>query len=244
MVRKRKKIHSRPIVTGYLEKVSSAIFDKYRKVITDMTMGEQGLYALYRKNKLYYLGLASNLRNRINHHLKDRHSGKWTHFSLYIIRHPDHIKELESLLLRIAYPTGNNIKGKLKRSANFLPVLKRNMKRAALDEVQNIFKAFEQAKTDGVKRPKVSHIRKLNGKLEQPCKGLFNKVKRLYAYYKENEYKAYLFKSGRIKFDGKFYDSPSMAGCAVTGGKTMNGWTFWKATNEEGEMVKLSEFRK
>jgi hypothetical protein len=242
MVRKRKKIHSRPIVTGYLEKVSSTIFDRYRKVITDMTMGEQGLYALYRKNKLYYLGLASNLRNRINHHLKDRHKGKWTHFSLYIIRHPDHIKELESLLLRIAYPAGNNITGKLKRSANFLPILKKKTKEAALEEWQSIFKGFQQAKRKH--KRSFSRKRNLDGQAERPCKGLFNMGKRLYAHYKENEHKAYLFKSGRIKFDGKFYDSPSMAGCAVTGGKTMNGWTFWKVKDGQGRMVKLSDFRK
>jgi len=74
IVARRKKVaRPRPIVTGYLEKVSSAIFDRYRKAITDMTMGQQGLYALYRKNKLYYLGLAGNLRNRVSHHLEDRH---------------------------------------------------------------------------------------------------------------------------------------------------------------------------
>jgi hypothetical protein len=203
-------------------------------------MGEQGLYALYRKNKLYYLGLASNLRNRINHHLKDRHSGKWTHFSLYIIRHPDHIKELESLLLRIAYPAGNNIKGKLNRSANFLPVLKRKTKEAALEEWQSIFKGFQQAK----KIRKGLRKRKLKGKIGKPCKGLFDKGKTIYAHYKDAVYKAHLFRSGSIKFNGKIYDSPSTAGCAVTGGKTMNGWVFWKAKNGQGELMKLSEFRK
>jgi hypothetical protein len=44
MAQKKKAARTRPIVTGYLEKVSSAIFDKYRKEITDMTMGQQGLY--------------------------------------------------------------------------------------------------------------------------------------------------------------------------------------------------------
>jgi len=105
--KKKTKRTTRPIISGYLERVSALIFDKYKKEITDMIRGHQGLYALYYKNKLYYVGLASNLKNRINHHLRDRHQGKWTHFSLYIIRKADHIKELESLLLRIADPTGN-----------------------------------------------------------------------------------------------------------------------------------------
>lgn len=70
---KKGKYRKRPIVTGYLETVSSTIFDRQREAITEMTTGRQGLYALYRRNKLYYVGLASNLKSRINGHLKDRH---------------------------------------------------------------------------------------------------------------------------------------------------------------------------
>jgi type I restriction-modification system DNA methylase subunit len=33
-----------------------------------------GVYALYRGNRLYYVGLASNLRSRLNTHLRDRHA--------------------------------------------------------------------------------------------------------------------------------------------------------------------------
>ena len=108
--KKKKKHTAHAIVSGYLEKVNASIFDKFRTEITDLTKGHQGIYALYRKNKLYYVGLATNLRNRIKHHLNDRHKGKWTHFSLYIIHREDHIKELESLVLRIAYPDGNAVR--------------------------------------------------------------------------------------------------------------------------------------
>lgn len=139
MPKKKVKRKSRPIISGYLEKVSRNIFDKHRKAITDRTSGQQGLYVLYRNDKLYYVGLAGNLRSRINHHLQDRHKGKWTHFSLYIISHADHIKELESLLLRIAYPAGNKHKGKLRRSANILPELKKQVKVAVLKELEELF---------------------------------------------------------------------------------------------------------
>ena len=115
MAKKKTKRVSRAIVAGYLEKVSSRIFEQYRQSITEMITGHQGLYALYRRDKLYYVGLATNLKSRIRYHLRDRHQGKWTHFSLYIIRKADHIKELESLLLRIADPAGNSIKGNLSR---------------------------------------------------------------------------------------------------------------------------------
>ena len=94
MAKKKAKRATRTIISGYLERVSALVLEKYKSEIAEMIQGHQGLYALYRRNKLYYVGLASDLRRRINQHLKDRHGGKWTHFSLYIIRKTDHIKEL------------------------------------------------------------------------------------------------------------------------------------------------------
>jgi hypothetical protein len=61
----------------------------------------QGVYALYRRKKTYYVGLASNLRSRLVHHLKDRHGDSWDRFSGYFTIGDTHLKELESLNLRI-----------------------------------------------------------------------------------------------------------------------------------------------
>jgi type III restriction enzyme len=94
MSKKKAKRAARPIVAGHLEKISSRIFDQNRSLITEMIKGRYGVYALYRREKLYYVGLATNLRSRINQHLKDRHKGKWTHFSLYILRKTDHLREI------------------------------------------------------------------------------------------------------------------------------------------------------
>ena len=144
--KKKAKRKTKSIITGYLEKVNSRIFDRHLKEMTDMTKGHQGLYALYRKNRLYYVGLSSNLRNRIKYHLRDRLKGKWTHFSLYIIRKSDHIKELESLLLRIAYPEGNAQRGKLK-SKDLLPRLKAQVKRKVKEEFDDLFKGHHTKPT-------------------------------------------------------------------------------------------------
>ena len=125
MSKRRKRKHSsRPIVSWYLEKVSADIFDKvrYKEEIISVISGHQGIYALYHKSKLYYVGLATDLKNRLLHHLLDKHQGKWTHFSLYIIRKEEHTREIESLLIHIADPSGNAIRGKL-RSKNLRPVL-------------------------------------------------------------------------------------------------------------------------
>ena len=125
---------TKSIIEGYLEKVSAGLLDKYQKTITEEIRGKQGIYALYRNENLYYVGLAGDLRRRVKQHLKDRHQGKWTHFSLYIIRQDDHIKELESLLLRIAYPKGNSTKGKLPDAADLKPRLQTLVKKHLKDE--------------------------------------------------------------------------------------------------------------
>ena len=236
MARKRKN-KTRAIVAGYVEKVSAQIFDRYQKEITDMTRGYQGLYALYKKDKLYYVGLASNLKNRIRHHLKDRHQGEWTHFSLYIIRKADYIKELESLLLRIAYPKGNTQKGKLKNSKNLLPILKRQVKQKIKEDFNEIFKGTS-SEIKGKKKGKIQR------KGEWPLKGYFPEGKVIYTNYKGKEYKAWVSTNGRIRVNGKRFNSPSLAGLAITKKKTMNGWKFWKYKNKDGELVYIDQLRK
>jgi hypothetical protein len=61
------------IVTGHMEKIGQKVFTEYSTAITELIRGHQGIYSLYKKDKLYYVGLASNLKNRIKHHLNDRH---------------------------------------------------------------------------------------------------------------------------------------------------------------------------
>ena len=51
------------LVCQHLENISSDALDKYQDVIRSYVRSRQGIYALYRKNKLYYVGLAGNLRN-------------------------------------------------------------------------------------------------------------------------------------------------------------------------------------
>jgi predicted GIY-YIG superfamily endonuclease len=122
---KKQKAKIDSIVFGHLEKVGAKVFDDYSHVITDLIRGHQGIYALYKKDRLYYVGLATNLKSRIKAHIDDKHKNKRSHFSLFIVKQHDHIKELESLVLRIAYPKGNRVKGKLKNSKDLRPLLKR-----------------------------------------------------------------------------------------------------------------------
>lgn len=66
----------------------------------------------------------------------------------------------------------------------------------------------------------------------------------IYRKYKGKMYKALVFNSGGIKYDGKIYDSPSTVGGVVRAGKSTNGWRFWKYKNKSGELIYLSELRK
>jgi len=242
--KKRKtKRGTRSIIQGHLERVGSAVFERYLNEITNLISGNQGVYALYRRQKLYYIGLASNLKWRIRHHLKDKHSGKWDRFSLYVIRKEDHIREVEALLVRIAGPAGNSQKGRLKRSMNLLPKLKREVKRKQEVERKKLFEERAGGKKKKAAKKKTK-TRAVSKKVDRPLKGLLGGGKRLYANYKGKMYKAWVFNNGRIKYDGKIYDSPSTVGSVVRGGKATNGWRFWKYKNKSGELVYLSELRK
>lgn len=61
------------LVSRHLENISSEALEKYQDIVRRYVRGRQGVYALYRRGKLYYVGLAGNLRSRLRHHLKDRH---------------------------------------------------------------------------------------------------------------------------------------------------------------------------
>src|SRR3989338_7114063 len=97
-----------------------------------------GIYALYRGDRLYYVGLASNLRSRLKGHLRDRHRNLWDRFSVYLTIGNQHMKELESLVLRISKPIGNKIKGKFKRSENLHRLFAKDIRRSQKDEFNRI----------------------------------------------------------------------------------------------------------
>ncbi len=236
MARKKRR-KTRAIIVGHLEKIGAKVFDDFSSVITDLIKGHQGIYALFKKDRLYYVGLARDLKGRINSHKKDRHQNKWTHFSLYIIRKEGHIKEIESLVLRIAYPKGNKIRGKLKQSRDLRPLLKSRLKDEWARQLDGII---------GNKNRLAGRIkkRKIKKTSKRPLQGYFPEGKMIYANYKGKEYKAWVCSNGRIKVNGKLFNSPSLAGLEVTKKQTMNGWRFWKYKNKSGKLVYIDQLRK
>jgi hypothetical protein len=237
----KKERQSRNLVLGYLESISSKVFSDYPKEITALVGRQHGVYALYKGNSLYYVGLATNLRNRIKHHLQDKHSGKWDKFSLYLVRKSDHIRELEALILRIADPKGNSVKGKLRHASNLSPALSRDIKKSHNDLLTKL----------GLKLVRVSSrrkttIRKRKGRGARgspPLAPYAGNGFQIRAAYKGQQYSARVRKDGKIRYDSKIYNSPSLAGIAIVG-RTCNGWSFWRYKNSDDEWVRLNVLRK
>ena len=74
------------LIKGILENIPSESYEIIAESIEKTMKGESGIYALYDKDKLYYVGLARNLKRRVKQHTRDRHAKKWDKFSIYIIK--------------------------------------------------------------------------------------------------------------------------------------------------------------
>jgi len=86
--------------------------------------GYAGIYGLYRKDHLYYVGLTRNLFGRIKWHMKDRHAGKWDHFVIFRIKRVNYLKDIETLIIHLVKLPGNRARGKVPRDADINFILK------------------------------------------------------------------------------------------------------------------------
>ncbi len=223
------------LVTGHLEKVRGLLLAEYSIQVRDLIRHQAGVYALYRKERLYYVGLAKDLPRRLKQHLRDRHNRKWDKFSVYLTADDGHTKELESMLLRIAKPPGNKQSGKFVSSCNLWSQLNRTIK-ARQDAKRAKLLGGPMARRR--RRQKATRARGAKG-----LGGLFDRRTQLRAEYKGYEYRASLRKNGEISYAGKIYASLSAAGNAITKRNT-NGWTFWRFKDSSGDWVPLKTLRK
>ena len=226
-----------PLVCQHLENISRQALEKYQHIIKQYVRHRHGVYALYRRNKLYYVGFASNLRTRLGHHLKDRHGQSWDRFSIYLTIGDSHMREIESLLLRIVQPRGNKQKGRLPKSEDLRRKFRRDIKRSWLLEIQELLGTIakhpapkkKMVRTDG-RRPVLAQYPNFPTTLRTRYKG-----KTLFAYVR---------KTGLIFFAKKHFTSPSLAGSHIVGGRACNGWKFWQYQRAPGDWVLLDELRK
>lgn len=232
---------SKSLVCEHLEMVSGDVFEDFSSTISGYMRARQGVYALYKGDRLYYVGLTLDMKSRLKAHFRDRHQGNWDFFSVYLTKDHEHLKELEALVLRIAAPKGNSNKGKFSASINIKSKLAKDI-RDIQKRIRIILLGANKKKQQatGVKITKI----KLPKKGEPQLEPYISKRFTIKAEYKGYIYTAKVHKNGIIVYNGKEYTSPSLAGMAVNKRRTVNGWKFWKYRNENGEWVFIDELRK
>lgn len=237
---------SHALVLGYIERIAKSAFSDFPRPITDLAHGKHGVYALYKDDHLYYVGLATNLRNRIKHHLSDKHAEKWNRFSLFLVRHVEHIRELESIILRIADPKGNTAGGRLPGAENLCGQLQKAIREEHQRQTQTLFGTTRKSKSGRPKKPRRVQGTTTQTTTRQPTLAPYKDrgITTLRATHKKQPLTATVNPDGTITFAGKTYTSPSVAGAAAVKRDTCNGWTFWEYERTPGDWVKLDTLRK
>jgi hypothetical protein len=224
------------LVSQHLENISRDALEKHQATIKDYVKGKHGIYALFRKGRLNYVGLASDLRNRLKTHLHDRHAATWDRFSIYLTVNNEHLRDLEALVLKIATPEGNRKPGTFESSQNIMSAFKQDIKNKHQLEMDHLLGRKRPAPARPKKNvSKASHGPVLAAYMKKPLK--------LRMTYKGKLYKATVKKDGTIAYKGTIYNSPSGAAMAIKGHAT-DGWLNWKYQQSPGEWVLLDTLRK
>jgi len=233
-----------PLVCQFLEHASSEVLEEHGSHLRDLVGRSHGVYSLYKRDVLYYVGLASNLRGRLEQHLRDRHKGLWTNFSLYLTLESGFMKELESLVLRIAEPKGNKQRGKFARAQSLLKTLKRRIKAEDEKKRNELFR-------NHLRNPKRVIVKKRGrknkkGSRRTPILAKYpGHPKSLRRIYKDKKYTAQVRRDGSIRVRGIVgrFTSPSLAAMAIAN-KPMNGWSFWTYQQAPGKWSTLNALRR
>src|SRR5580693_574812 len=134
MKKKKSKTLRGVLVKSYAEKLNADLLEVYRDTVKSVLGRKSGIYVLSQDGKPYYVGLASKLRSRVANHLKDRHKGKWDRFSFYAIGKKKYLKDIETILIRVADPDGNGQWGTFGRNRNIAKRLRREILEAVKEK--------------------------------------------------------------------------------------------------------------
>lgn len=221
------------LVHQHLENVSRDLLEEYPDVVRRFIGRNAGIYALYRKDKLYYVGLATGLRGRLRAHVRNRHGGSWDRFSIYLTIKDQHLREIEALLLRIANPEGAKQRGKLAQSRDMRRRITKAIREKQYAEVSTL---FGRATT-----PVGESKRQSKG--DSDLRRFLPQGGRLRGILKGKIYRATARRSGDIRYNGKIYGSLSLAAVAAIKRPT-NGWWFWQIERGRRNWVRLEKIRK
>lgn len=219
-----------------MEGISRAALEEYPQHFREFARRRNGIYALYKGKRLYYVGLARDLRNRLKQHLRGRHGNSWDRFSMYLTIGDEHVRELESLVLRIVRPTGNAQIGKFGRAENLRRAFARRVREDWRKRVNVLIGRVDL-------KPKIT-IR-TSGKRPAVLAKYVRAPMRLRAIYKKEPVRGRVLRNGVVVVNGKRFTSPSLAAKAACPGRgAVNGWWFWRYERAPGDWVRLSELRR
>jgi hypothetical protein len=234
MARQRRRRRRREaLVHQHLENVSRELLEKHPDVVRDFIGRNAGIYALYRKKKLYYVGLATGLRGRLKAHVKNQHGGSWDRFSIYLTIKDQHLREIEALLHRISNPPGAKQKGRFTQSKDMRRRLTRAIRDKQYSEVSSLF---------GRETSPVSALARSNG-VDSKLLRLLPQGARIRGTLKGKIFRGRVLRTGKVRFNGKSYESLSIAAFAALKRPT-NGWWFWQVERGKRNWVRLHKIRK
>jgi hypothetical protein len=231
---KKRRTSREGLVYGHLERVSRDLLKDHYNIIQRYVGKGSGIYALYRKDRLVYVGLAKALSGRVRQHLRDRHKETWDQFSIYLTVRDQHIKELESLVLRIAKPKGNAQGGRLSGSRDLKKKLQQAVKQQYQQEVAGLFARSARA---------AKALRNGDKGEKEKLLQLFPEGARVKATNRKKMFRAVIRRDGQVRFDGTLYSSLSAAAVAALG-RAVNGWWFWQVERGKNNWIRLKEARR
>jgi len=207
------------LVTQYLERIHRRAFDDHPEILRALVHKRNGIYALYAKDELYYVGLAKDLRWRLKHHLDDKHKDSWDRFSVYLTIGHEHLRELESLAIRITRAAGNTQIGRFSGAESLEKKLDRELRAKHKRERDTLFgRPIDEAEIEDPNRP--ARTRWIRGK------------------YKRKLFRARWRRDGTVRYKGKIYSSLSAAATRITGHPTNGRW-FWRVERSPGDWVRV-----
>ena len=207
------------LVTQFLERIHRNALEKHPDLVRDFVHKRNGVYVLLKGDEIYYAGLASNLRSRLKHHLKDRHREHWDRLSVYLTIGGDHLRELESLLIRVARPPGNRQKGRFSGA-------------------ENLERKFERALDRKHQSEKLSLFGWNDDSLKEA--GESRRSQSLRGRHQSRVVKARMRPDGTVRYAGTLYSSLSAAARKVCG-HAKNGRWFWRVERSPGDWVRISK---
>src|SRR5712692_9753546 len=141
---RRKTSSKGALVRGVSARLTDDLPDEptFRQGHHEITRGYSGLYFLYKRKTLYYIGLARNLYWRLVGHTKNKHKDKWDSFAIFRVGRVRYLKDIESLLLRAARPPGNSVSGHFHRDADLTKVIKK-IRREQMSRLKRIGRALK-----------------------------------------------------------------------------------------------------